>query len=68
MIAMVLTASLAFLAFLAIRYGADSREGERTGWIVERPRPVRGGARAGAARARISTRSARRTREALQAR
>ncbi|MFY9779912.1 MAG: hypothetical protein WAJ85_05310 [Candidatus Baltobacteraceae bacterium] len=51
MVVMVLTGSLALLAVLAIRFGADSRETERLGWIVERPQPLRARARAKALRA-----------------
>jgi hypothetical protein len=42
MVAMVMTMiGLAVFAVLAARFGADSRETERTGWFVERPWPER---------------------------
>ncbi|MGP6191519.1 MAG: hypothetical protein ACLPSH_15885 [Vulcanimicrobiaceae bacterium] len=45
MIVMMLVAALASLSLLAARFGADSRDVERSGWIVERPQRVRSGAR-----------------------
>jgi hypothetical protein len=52
MIVLVLVAGLALFAVLASRFGADSRETERIGWIVERPRPLAARERAKALRAR----------------
>jgi hypothetical protein len=41
MILMMLLAGLVLLAVLGSRFGADSRELERAGWIAERPQPER---------------------------
>lgn len=41
MIAMVLVLALVVLSWLAVRFGSDSREVGRSGWIIERPRPLK---------------------------
>jgi hypothetical protein len=48
MIVTMLLAGLVLLAVLGSRFGADSRDVERTGWIAERPQPQRSAAPAGA--------------------
>jgi hypothetical protein len=68
MIAMLMVVlGLALLSVLAVRFGADSRETERTGWIVERSQPLAAGALAASAQTRSSTPALRRNRPAVQA-